>query len=243
MLVFDVINSKFFAICHRKGDDNVAKMFFNTQDDDTSVRPILMAPDNVTKSIKRSYDDYIMSSWRNDSFNAMYADRTLICVKHANIIPLTRNGIVCTFLPFFHAAALYVSGDYLQQLILFKHTSTLNWLMREYAPKWLTMATIDVGKPPQIEPQKFDRALDGIYSFEDFRLLSRPVWESAKLQTEAREFQKRICVLSGGEDFSGPITYHLKASEIRLDVPYESWAIYPEHHAILLVQRDKVAGT
>ena len=114
--------------------------------------------------------------------------------------------------------------------------------MRDFPPNE-DVETIDVCRPPQIEPRQFDDTLNLICDFTGFRIDSKPVWESVQLQNEAHEFQRRICELSGDESFSSPIVYCLNASEIRLEVPYESYMIYQKPRVIVLVQRDKVAGT
>ena len=213
---------------------NVAMVKFNNQYFDARVWCLWMAPNNIIAQRRpQLWDEFINQRDYN----------RLVCVKRANIMPLTEAGTICTFLPFFHAAALCFSGDELQRVLLIRHTATLNWLTRGLVLTRAYMEEIDVGKPPQTEPREFDGTLDAIYSFKDFRIDSKPFWGSRQLQEEARDFQRSIQRLSGpDEDFSGMITYRLNAHEIRLEIPYEAYMIYQDYHAITLVQNDRVAG-
>lgn len=214
---------------------NVAMVVFNNLYFDARVYCLWMRPNNVVAQKRpQLWTEFI----GQDDY-----DR-LVCVKHVNVMPFTKDGIVCTFLPFFHALALCFSGEELQRVLLIRHAATLNWLTRGLVLTRAYMEEIDVGRKPQIEPRRFDGMLDAIYSFKDFRIDSKPAWESAQLQAEAHDFQRSIRKLSGpDEDFSGPITYSLNAYEIRLEVPYEAYMIYQNNHVITLVQNDKVAGT
>lgn len=236
VLVFDVVNSKFFVILPQRGVINVAMVVFNNLYFNARVWCLCVPPVNViAQKCPLLWSEFI----KQRNYNR------LICVKHANIMPFTTAGIICTFLPFFHAAVLCLSDDWLESILLIKHTSTLNWLMRDYPPdRGKFVEVIDICRQPQVEPRRFDSMLNMIYPFENFRIDSKPAWESARLQAEARDFQHRIKELSGSdENFSGPITYVLNAHEIRLEVPYEAYMIYQNNHVITLVQNDKVAGT
>ena len=219
---------------------NVARLELNTKDFDARVWCLQLPPGSEFQKSSESSAPPTWSAFLTDS----YYDN-LVCVKRANIIPRTKSGTICTFLPFFHAAVLCFSDDWLESVLLVKHTATLNWLMREFPPaEDKTVKEINVGCRPQLEPRRFDRMLDMIYPFESFRVMSKPVWGSAALQAEAHAFQHSIRKLSGiDEDFSGTITYYLNADAIRLEISYESYMIYQNYRAIMLVQNDRVAGT
>lgn len=219
---------------------NVAKMFFDTRRCNARVAMICDTPTNV---IVGSSSGPVPAQWNEFFDQAPYYNR-IICVKRANIMPFVANcNIICTFLPFFHAAVLLLRDDDLRCVLLIGHMATMNWLLRDFAPMRAT-EVIDVCRPPQIEPNKFDRGLDTIYSFKNYRVQSKPVWESAILQAEAHGFQRNIQKHSmTGDNFSGPITYRLCASDVQLEIPYESYMIFQTHGVITLVQNDRVAST
>ncbi len=186
----------------------------------------------------------------------------IVYVKRTNIIPITGE-IVCTFLPFLHAAVLCLSENQLKRVLLLKYTHTLNVLARNFAPKiihpedekWqsfikqVNIREINIGLPPQKEPREFDGALDQIWSYKDYRIKSRPCWGSKQLQQEARKTHKDLDRINAQinansrikMDFPHEIIYRLSAYDLSLEVIYETFMIYQQPRTILLIQQNKTA--
>lgn len=224
----------------------------------TYVKILLDRPENYsTERRPEMWDDFFYYAEDRG-----YDYDTIIYVKRCNVLPLT-GGIVCTFLPFLHAAVLCLSDNQLRRVLLLKYTHTLNMFERNFAPKMIhpedgkwqdfikqvNIKEINIGLPPQSEPREFDSVLDQIWSYRNYQVKSRPRWESKQLRQEARETHKALDRINAQIntdsrvklDFPHKIVYRLSAYNLGLDVIYESFMIYQQFQTILLIQQDEVA--
>lgn len=189
----------------------------------------------------------------------------VIYIMNTNFVPWSNDGLICSFLPFFYAAVLFLKGDDPRRILMVRSCELLTGLMQNFPPqkmivnnvklwqdfiKTVQFEVIDVGEEPQTEPLENDPALKKIWNFQGYHLFSLPFWPNREFQQKARMFHQKVqnytAYVNAGSKrcFSFPrsVSYIMNTDRFYLNLFHEIFSIDNARRIISLVRRDVAAA-